>query len=279
VCGPMATKRKKVLWNLTFAVSLPFLISVMLLPAYSVGIQDASIGSAKTNASTKGPVDGLSMPFRVGETLNYHVTWAGFSSAAAVELSVPEHRRILGWSTWHFRASAHTLRPLRSFLTVDDQIDSYADATTLESRQYETHLNEMGSVENQILHPSSIGQPHRAGIPAVAVLPGTLDPLGTLFVLRTVDWQETAEFRAPVYDGEDLFEVRARREVPNETVAVDAGNFSAARISIRLYKQGVEVPQESFTMWLANDVPRTPVLLQAEMPLGTVRVELTSAWR
>jgi hypothetical protein len=32
-------------------------------------------------------------------------------------------------------------------------------------------------------------------------------------------------------------------------------------------------------MWLANDVMRTPVLLQAELPLGSVRVELTSAWR
>jgi hypothetical protein len=129
------------------------------------------------------------------------------------------------------------------------------------------------------LHPSSIGQPHRAGIPVVEVLPGTLDPLGALFVLRTVDWRQTTEFRAPVYDGEDLLEVRARREVPNETIAVDAGNFSAARISVHLYKQGVEVSQESFTMWLANDVMRTPVLLQAELPLGSVRVELTSAWR
>jgi len=129
------------------------------------------------------------------------------------------------------------------------------------------------------LHPSSIGQPHRAGIPVVEVLPGTLDPLGALFVLRTVDWRQTAEFREPVYDGEDLLEVRARREVPNETIAVDAGNFSAARISIHLYKQGVEVSQESFTVWLANDVPRTPVLLQAELPLGSVRVELTFAWR
>jgi len=98
-------------------------------------------------------------------------------------------------------------------------------------------------------------------------------------VLRTVDWRQTTEFRAPVYDGEDLLEVRARREVPNETIAVDAGNFSAARISVHLYKQGVEVSQESFTMWLANDVMRTPVLLQAELPLGSVRVELTSAWR
>ena len=105
-------------------------------------------------------------------------------------------------------------------------------------------------------------------------MPGTLDPLGTLFELRAVDWRQTSEFRAPVYDGEDLLEVRARLEVPNETVAVDAGNFSATRISLHLYKKDVEVTRESFSLWLAGDPWRTPVLLQAELPMGGVRVEL-----
>jgi hypothetical protein len=164
-------------------------------------------------------------------------------------------------------------------MTVDDQLDSYADVKTFESRQYETHLREMGSIENQTLHLSSVAQPHRTSIPVVAVLPGTLDPLGTIFELRTVDWHQTAEFRAPVYDGEDLLEVRARLEIPNETVAVDAGNFSATRISIHLYKKGAEATREIFSLWLAGDLSRTPVLLQAELPMGSVRVELASPRR
>jgi hypothetical protein len=137
----------------------------------------------------------------------------------------------------------------------------------------------MGSIENQILHPSSVVQPHQTALPVVSVLPGTLDPLGTLFELRTVNWHQTSEFRAPVYDGEDLLEVRARLEVPDETVAVDAGNFSATRISIHLYKKGVEVTRESFSLWLAGDPSRRPLLLEAELPMGSVRVELTSSRR
>ena len=268
-------KREKVLWKILFAVSFLFLVALLLPPVQSAKAHGPSVRLTNLNSAA----DERSMPFRIGETLNYHVTWAGFPSAAKVELSVTEHRQILGWMTWHFRASAHTLSPLRTFLPLDDQIDSYADTKTLESRQYETHLSEMGSIENQILHLSALGLPHRAGISGVAVLPGTLDPLGTLYVLRTVDWRQTADFRAPVYDGQDVLEVRARQEVANETVAVDAGNFSAARISVHLYKQGVEITRESCTVWLANDLLRTPVLLQAELPLGSVQVELTSAPR
>jgi uncharacterized protein DUF3108 len=277
VIGTMTTEREKCLRNLAFAVFIPFLIAVLCLPTRSVTAQTSSGGFTRTIGAADGAVDEPGVPFRIGETLTYHVSWAGFSNAATAELSLPEHREILGWRTWHFRASAHTLSPLRSFMTVDDQLDSYADVKTFESRQYETHLREMGSIENQILHPSSVAQPYRTTIPVVAVLPGTLDPLGTLFELRTVDWRRTPEFCAPVYDGEDLLEVRARLEVPNETIAVDAGNFSAARISVHLYRKGVEITQESFSLWLANDLARSPVLLQAELPMGSVRVELASS--
>lgn len=275
----MKTERKQFQRNLVFTLFFPLLIAVLCLPTRNVTAEVSSGEFTKTIGTGDGAIDEPHMPFRIGETLTYHVSFAGFSNAATAELSVPEHREIFGWKTWHFRASAHTLSPLRYFMTVDDQLDSYADVKTFESRQYETHLSEMGSIENQILHPSSLAQPHRTAIPVVAVLPGTLDPLGTIFELRTVDWRQTSEFRAPVYDGEDLLEVRARLEVPNETVAVDAGNFSATRISIHLYKKGTEAPRESFSLWLAGDPSRTPVLLEAELPMGSVRVELISSRR
>ena len=274
----ITTERQRFLRNFLSIISLASLAAVSCLATYSPGAQSSPVGPLGANGRRDGHA-GEVMPFRIGETLTYHVSWAGFSSAATAELSVPEHREILGWRTWHFRASAHTLSPLRSFMTVDDQLDSYADVETFESRQYETHLSEMGSIENQVLHLSPMGQPHRVGFPAIAVLPGTLDPLGTLYALRTVDWRQTSEFRAPVYDGEDLLEVHARLEVLSETVAVDAGNFSATRVSIHLYKKGAESTRESFSLWLADDPSRTPVLLQAELPLGKARVELISSRR
>ena len=275
----ITTDHQKFLGSFLSVVLLAFLAVVSCLATYSSGAHSSSVGLPGVNGRSEGNANELTMPFRIGETLTYHVSWAGFSSAATAELSVPEHREILGWRTWHFRASAHTLSPLRSFMTVDDQLDSYADVKTFESRQYETHLSEMGSIENQILHPSSVAQLHRAAIPVVAVLPGTLDPLGMLFALRTIDWSQTPEFRAPIYDGEDLLEVCARLEVLNETVAVDAGNFSATRISIHLYKKGAEATRESFSLWLAGDSSRTPVMLQAELPMSSVRIELTSSRR
>ena len=217
------------------------------------------------------------MPFRIGEKLDYRVAWASFANAASVELTVPERRDLMGWGTWHFRASAHTLSPMRAMIAVDDQFDSYTDAATLESRQYETYLNEMGEKQTEVFHFLAEGQPSRGHVAGVVVTPGTRDPLGAAYALRGVDWAQTPEFRAPVYDGHDVYDMRARLDVPAETVAVAAGNFSVSKISIRLFQRGKEISGERFTAWLANDAARTPVMLVAEMPLGNLRVELVSA--
>jgi len=260
--------------------SVEVVLCVMISAPVPLGVLVAlaraqSPGHGVKNVST-APRDAR-MPFRIGEKLEYHVAWASFSNAASIELTVPERRDLMGWGTWHFRASAHTLSPMRAMIAVDDQFDSYTDAATLESRQYETYLNEMGQKQMEVFHFLPEGQPSRAHVAGVVVTPGTRDPLGAAYALRGVDWAQTPEFRAPVYDGHDVYDMRARLDVPAETVAVAAGNFSVSKISIRLFQHGKEVPGTSFTAWLANDAARTPVLLVAEMPLGNFRVELVSA--
>jgi Protein of unknown function (DUF3108) len=219
------------------------------------------------------------MPFRAGETLNYRVEWAIFPNAAALQMNVVERRNLLGWQTWHFRAAAHSEVPARTFFEVDDQFDSYTDATTLESHQYEMYLNEMGEKQNEVLHLVSIGQANRGNAAPVIVQPGTRDPLGAFYALRAVDWQQTPEFHVPVYDGSDLYDVRARQEAASDQVKVDAGNFQATKISLRLFEYGKEVRHTGFLVWFARDRARTPVLMLAEMPVGSVRVELEKAPR
>jgi hypothetical protein len=218
----------------------------------------------------------LSVPFHVGETLNYRVSWAAFPNAASLQLSVPEQRELFGWQTWHFRASAHTQSPVRSLFAIDDEFDSYTDARTFGCRQYEMYLNEMGRKENEIEHLVPLGESSRAPAPDVVVLPGTRDPVGALYALRTVDWQLTPQFQVPVYDGHDVYQVSAQRQTPSETVTVAAGQFSASRIFIRLFQNSREVSHLSVTIWLANNRSRTPVQIQAELPFGDIRTELTS---
>src|SRR5438094_428615 len=78
-------------------------------------------------------------------------------------------------------AAAHTLKPLRIVFELDDQFDSYSDAGTLASLQYEMRLSERGQKLQSIQRMTSSGkEPAPADATAARVVPGTRDPLGMM---------------------------------------------------------------------------------------------------
>jgi hypothetical protein len=223
------------------------------------------------------PAAAAPVPFRVGEMLNYQVSWTAFSSAASVQLNVVEQRNLFGWATWHLRAVAHTTGTVRSLFAVDDQFDSYTDAATIESRQYEIYLNELGKKEEKIVHMLPTGEVSRTSSPSVAVPPGTRDPVGAFYALRSVDWKATPQLRTPVYDGHDMYEVRSNLEAPDETVTVAAGKYSCSRVAIHVFEYQKEVSSIGFVVWFANNAARTPVQIEGNFPFGSVHAELIPA--
>ena len=233
---------------------------------------------ARVKAEPKAKPAEPPVPFREGEKLDYRVLWSSFSvNAASVRLSVAERRPFYGREAWHFQALAHTVDTMRLIFTLDDQFDSYTEPSALASLQYEMHLSEQGKKEEAIFRMSSDADPAPSRDAAVRVLPGTRDPLGLLFYLRAVDWQRNREVRCPVFDGRKLYQVQARLELERGAVSVPAGKFTALRIGVRVYERGNELERTRFSVWLAENAGRTPVLIEAEVPLGSARVELTRA--
>lgn len=214
-------------------------------------------------------------PFSAGEILDYGVSWAAFSSAATIRLSVVERRNLYGWDSWHLRATGSTENPVRRIFEIDDEFDSYMDAATLASHQYEMYLNEMGKTEKSVMELTPQGSIARGGIASVIVPPGTRDPIALLESMRAWDWEHSPEMRVAVFDGHNLYDVRANREAADEQVVVPAGNFRATKIAIHIYSGATEMQQTRFTLWLSRDAARTPTSMEAELPFGTFRLELT----
>jgi hypothetical protein len=261
------------------ALGLALLLPAIAPTGYAPVAQTAPPRSAGKNRIPKPPPEPpeVAMPFRAGEKLDYRISWATFSSAADLELTVPERRDLYGWHTWHFQAVSHTLKSVRTLFAIDDQFDSYTDSASLECRQFESYLNELGKNYTNVLHLIPQGSsPHAPGA-AVVVLPGTRDPLGMLFTLRAADWQHNPEARMPVYDGQTLYEMRARAEALIDQEKVDAGSFNTTRVGVSVFRNQKEDPAIHFTIWFANDAARVPVLIAAQLPFGSLRVELTSA--
>src|SRR5713226_7799781 len=243
-------------------------------PASAAAVK-STLPSDSKNAAP--PVD-TGVPLRAGEVLEYTANVSKLDNVASLRLQVAGQGNFLGKSTWHLQAFAHTQNPLRMVFELDDRFDSYSDAATLASLQYEMHLSERGQKVESVQRMTATGkEPASADAIQARVLPGTRDPLGMMQYLRNVDWTKTPEVRSPVYDGHKLYDVRARLAAAPEKVKVPAGDYTASKIAIRVFDNGVDMKDASFTLYVANNAAHTPVLLEAVMPFATARVELLKA--
>ncbi|MGH9679459.1 MAG: DUF3108 domain-containing protein [Candidatus Acidiferrales bacterium] len=218
----------------------------------------------------------LAVPFQPGETLDYRILFSKYNvNAANVETKVVEERSFFGNRAWHFRAVAHTLDTTRMLFAVDDEFDSYTSAASLDSLQYELYLHEQGKEQTSLFRMTTDADPAPPNVTGLRVVPGTRDAIGFLYALRAADWQKTPEFRAPVFDGRRLYDVVARIDTPQGNITVPAGTFPAFRVAVQLFDHGKEMTDTRFWVWIARNAAHTPVLVEAEIPFGTARIELT----
>ena len=234
-----------------------------------------ALGFASGRAHPRSNPSGIGA-IKIGERLTYSVDWQKYSGAADAELEVMDRANFYGLDSWHLRAVLHTLEPARALYPLDDQFDSYDSPAGFATLRYQERLREFGNSQKSNFNFVSPGFPSSNDSPRVIVPPGARDPVSAIYFLRQVDWQRIKEVRIPVYDGEDLYDMLADREASGE-IRVAAGDFSATPIAIRLFENGREVPGERFKIWLARDAAQAPLIFEAQLPLGTMRAELTSA--
>lgn len=231
------------------------------------------------SGNSKAPAAEVAPLLRAGENLVYAVNISKLNSTIAnITVSVVNQNSVSGKPAWHLQGFAHTENPYRMVFQLDDQFDSYSELAALTSLQYEMHLNERGekvdSVQRLLPTMKEVPPP---GMMGARVLPGTRDPLGLLQYLRNVDWSKAPEVRCPVYDGRKLYDVRSVLVGRSEPVEVPAGKYNASRIEIHVMDNGTEMKDAHFLLYLANDAARTPVLVEAVLPIATARVELTKS--
>jgi len=261
----------------TRRVTVACLLAILLAGTSAVAGARSNKDKKKKKPAVPAAPQPAPVPFHYGETLDYRVAWATFSTAATIRIATIEQRDLYGWSSWHFRAVANTVKPVRTLFAIDDEFDSYTDAANFSGHQYEMYLDELGRKETNLMEFTPQGSVPRGNVASVIVPPDTRDPIGLLYSLRAADWDHARELRAEVFDGRNLYEVHATRESAEESVTVAAGKYSTSRIAIQVFAHGKEVAGTQFQVWLAHDAAHTPVSMRAEIPFGTFHVELTSA--
>jgi|SRR5579859_480359 len=247
-------------------------------PAKKGAAEDPSAATAGPPVETTAKKSPPEPPFApaAGEDLQFAASIAKVGNVASLRLQVVEKKELNGKPAWHFQATAKTQNAMRLIFELDDRFDSFSEGNSFTGVQYEMHLNERGQKVQSVQRLTATGkEPPPPGMSAAVVLPGTRDPLGMMQYLRSVNWDATREVKGPVFDGRKLYDVRAKL-IGTSEVVVPAGRFTAATIDVRVFDNGAEMKDAHFTLYLAHNAERTPVLLQAVLPFAEARVELQS---
>jgi hypothetical protein len=258
------------------SISAVTLLAVVLLFVPWVSAQKPKPSKSRANApvAPAAPAS-VPVPFRPGEILEYRVLFSKYAvNAANIQTSVIEERNFFGHMAWHFRAIAHTMDTTRMLFAIDDQFDSYTSAASLFSLQYEMYLHEQGKEQTSLYRMTTDADPAPRDVTALRVVSGTRDAISFLYNLRAADWQRTPELHTPVFDGRRLYDVVARVDMPQGMITVPAGHFPAFRVALRLFDHGKELTDTRLWVWIARDAAHTPVLVEADIPFGTARIEL-----
>ena len=224
-----------------------------------------------------------SVPFKVGETLAYDVSWSSFLVAGTATTTVKEKRPSYESTAYYVVAEGRPLPMLARLYNLYYKMDALVDSRTLlsqrgslyaeEGSEHRLAVTRFDRAARRAFFELESGETAKSNY---AVPPGTQDGLGVLYALRTRAFKAGDRFVTPVADGGSLYTVSADVAAP-ETVRVPLGEFSAWNLTVSIVNAQGQAAWKNVAIWISNDARRLPVKMQAELSLGHFVLALREA--
>ena len=213
-------------------------------------------------------------PFKIGERLEYNVSWLGIS-AGIMTLEVKENTQFAGEDAYRFSATGETSRFFSRFFKVKDKYDSFVRVSDLVSLYFLKNIRE-GKYRVKLKEVFD----HKLGVSRyrdriAPIPPDVRDILAGMYFLRTLPLTDDAVIPInAIGDGRNYrvdVIVHGRKEVK-----VPAGKISvidlepASTFEGRVYK----AESSKLRFYFTDDERRIPVLITTKVPIGKIRAEL-----
>jgi hypothetical protein len=218
------------------------------------------------------------VPFKVGETLTFDVSWSSVLVAGTAVTTVTEKRPSANSTAYYIVAEGRPVPLLQRLYNLYYKMDSLVDSFTLLSQRGSLYSEEGGTrrrgetkfdrtARRAAFEHEVQGARRLTDRVDMAVPPSTQDGLATLYSLRTLAFKPGERASVPVADGGELYTVTVDTGAVEE-VRVPAGTFPAWRLSGSIADAAGQQIWKNVGVWISSDARRLPVKLQAELPVG-----------
>lgn len=232
-------------------------------------------GSAVPSAQADRPV-----PFKVGETLTFDVSWTNFVSAGTATMSVKERRPAgPGRSAYYLVAEGRPSSVLGKLYQLYYKAESMMDTRTLlpsmatiysdeggRKRYKTTTFKGNGSVQYEIRTSTTATSAIKA--PATAQ-----DPLGALYILRALPLKAGLSVPIPIIDSGKAYTMRVR-VAGVENVKSGLGTLPAFKVAMTITDAAGKAESGGFTLWISDDARKLPLKFSAGLTVGSVQLTL-----
>lgn len=217
-----------------------------------------------------------SAPYRVGEHLNYTVSFSNFQTAALLELFVASRTTQAGRDSVELRAHAETTGVVNAALyALNNDYVAFVDPVTGLPFRTQQFIREGARTQdvardyNQPLGASAFPPKQSAGFP------GTYDFLSAIYRLRALPLAQGASYTFTVQSEGTAYDAELR-VMGHELLKTNIGSFNSIATQVRV-RRNPEADNYRIRIFFSEDERHIPLLMTAQHPSGEIRAEIASA--
>lgn len=239
---------------------------------------------AQQEATTKN------FAFKRGEKLTYRVHY-GFVDAGEATIEVTQDNLKFGNDpTYHLLGTGKSSGSFDWFFKVRDRYDSYISENTLLPRLFMRRVDEGGFIINQdysfnqvtnqvTVKRDGTDKPRNAINKKFEIPDACHDILSAFYFARNADISKVKigdVITLNSFFDEELFPMQVKI-VGREVLKTKMGKIRCIALRPIIQKGRVFKEEEDLTMWVSDDMNRIPVRLQANVLIGSIKMDIKSA--
>jgi hypothetical protein len=245
----------------------------------------AQRATQRTPAAPKAatPRTELSVPFKVGETLTYDLSWSSYLTAGTAVLSVKEKKPSFNSTAYYIVAEGRPTPLLSRLYSLYYKMDTLIDSYTLLPQRASVYSEEGGQHRYR---ETTFDRPARKAAfeyrststvkSDITIPPDVQDSLSALYVLRAVPLKAGDRMTMPVSDSGRNYKMVLQVAGP-ERLKTSLGEMGVWRLRPTLYDADNQPVGRDVNIWLSDDERRLPVKLEGNLPLGSFVLTLREA--
>ena len=216
--------------------------------------------------------------FGPSETLKYRVHY-GFIDAGEACLQVdPSVKSIGGRKCYRVVGTGRSVGAFDWFFKVRDHYESYIDTEALVPWLFIRKIEEGGYKKSQHVSFNQVKTTATSEKKTISTPDHVQDLISAFYYARTIDFQSAAigdTFKINCYLDDEVFPM-VIKYTGRQKIKTRAGTFKCIVFKPFLLEGRVFKEKEGMTVWVSDDLNRIPVRAEAEVLVGSIKMDLTS---